>query len=203
MRRKAAGAAFAAALYLAFAPCGLRARAEDAAPPPDEQKARIEAAEKRLLEVGKVGPDFTLPLVGGGEVTLANLLKFGKAVLVGFFAIDPKRGGADMPKLEKLHEAVEGQGLTTIVISPADSAEDLAKFVESSKIQFQVAVDGKETNHAVTGVYRARMLPTYYLLDPDGKVLWRGIGWKEPELRTALEKAGLKPPPAEKPADAK
>lgn len=174
----------AAALLLVGIP-GVMAQ-EKAAP------AAQGAAEKRLLEVGRVAPDFTLPLVSGGEVGLANVLKFGKAVLIGFWAIKPESGGTDMPRLQKLQDEFESKGLSTIAINPVDSAAEVRRFAEETKLQFQVAVDGKETNRAVTNVYRARTLPAYYLLDTSGKVLWRGIGLKEPALREALAKAGVK-----------
>jgi len=173
--------------------------AEPAEPKPNPDAAKADAAkeemakaEARLLEVGKTAPDFTLPLSGGGEVGLANLLKFGKAVLVAFWEIKPENGGADMAKLQKLHAELESKGLQTVAINPADEGPEVARFVQEAKVQFQVAIDGKETNRAVTNVFRARVRPTYYLLDPDGKVLWRSIGLKEAPLREALAKAGVK-----------
>jgi hypothetical protein len=69
---------------------------------------------------------------------------------------------------------------------------DVKDFMKDNKIELQMAIDGKETNRAVTGVYKARKLPTYYLIDPNSKVLWRAIGLKEAPLREALEKAGIK-----------
>lgn len=147
--------------------------------------------EKKLLKVGQVAPDFTLPLVTGGEVTLGNLLKFGKAVLVGFWGIEEEDGGAELAMVQKLHNAMQAKGLTTITINPVDPAGDVRDHLKEEKIEIQVAIDGKETNRAVTNVYKAKKLPTYYLLDPDAKVLWRSIGFKEAGLREALVKAGV------------
>lgn len=163
-----------------------------AADPAPEQPKSESSAETRLLEIGKLAPDFTLPLANGGEVTLGNLLKFGKAVLVGFWAIKPESGGSDMAKLQKLHEQLESKGLSTVAINPVDEAPAVSKFIEAGGLQFLVALDGKETNRAVTGRYRARTLPVFYLLDPEGKVLWRSAGLKETTLREALDKAGVR-----------
>jgi peroxiredoxin len=158
----------------------------------DKEKERKEA-EAKLLPLGQVAPDFTLPLATGGEVTLANLLKFGKAVLVGFWTMEPEAGGEALPKLQKLHEKWESKGLSTICINPEDKADKVKRFVEAEKLHFMVAIDGKETNSAVTDVYRAaEMLPVFYLLNTEGKVLWRAIGLDEKSLTGALEKAGLK-----------
>jgi hypothetical protein len=34
--------------------------------------------------------------------------------------------------------------------------------------------------------------PTNYVLDLEGKVVWRGVGFNEAEIRAALEKLGVK-----------
>ncbi|MFN3648593.1 MAG: peroxiredoxin family protein [Armatimonadota bacterium] len=186
--------AVASALLLGAAPgLGAWAQAVPAAAQQDEkQDDKQSEAEKNLLPLGQVAPDFTLPLVGGGEVTLADLLKFGKATLVGFWGIDAEAGGEAILKAQKVHEELSQKGLSTITVNPRDRARDIEKFIKSSNLHIQVAIDGKETNSAVTSVFKARTLPTFYLLDPSGKVLWRSIGFKEPGLRAALEKAGVK-----------
>jgi peroxiredoxin len=148
--------------------------------------------EAKLLEIGKVAPDFTLPLIGGGEVTLGQVLKFQKAVIVGFFSTEAERGGEALPKLQKLHAQLEEKGLATIAVNPVEEKREIEDFVKAEKLTFQVAIDGQETNRAVTHVYHARSLPTFYVLDPAGKVLYRSVGLKEEPLRDALAKAGLK-----------
>lgn len=172
---------------LAYAQDAAAAQAEDA----EAEKKRLEA-EKKLLEVGKVAPDFTLPLVGGGEATLGNLLKTHKAVIVVFWGAEAENGGRDLPKLQKLHEELEPKGVTTVGVNPVEDMSDTERFVRRRMLGFQVCIDGKETNRAVTHVYKAKTLPTYYLLDPAAKVLWRGIGYQEAALREAVAKAGIK-----------
>lgn len=43
----------------------------------------------------------------------------------------------------------------------------------------------------VSDQYRVQALPTNYLVDSTGKVIWRGVGFKESDLRAALKKAGF------------
>jgi peroxiredoxin len=160
------------------------------------QEAKPDEAEGKLLAVGVVAPDFTLPLVGGGDVTLAQTLKGIKAALVVFWGIEDEGGGADLPKLKKLHEQLEAKGLALILVNPVDDLSDVRRIARKADVELQVAIDGKETNRAVTHVYKAKKLPTYYLLDPHGKVVFRSIGLKEGPLAEALNKAGI---PAAKP----
>jgi peroxiredoxin len=149
-------------------------------------------AEARLLPVGKEAPDFTLPGLDGGEIALTNLQKLGKAILLIFWTTEPKRGADELPKLQKLHDELGPKGLAIVAINPEDSKSDIKDLVEEKKLTLPIALDGKETNSAVTGVYRARKLPTLYVLDKDSKVQWRSIGLKEASLRETLTKLGVK-----------
>ncbi len=190
-----AHSAVACVAGIALAIVGLGAWPADAAEQAAPDEARLKQAEARLLEIGKVSPDFTLPVVTGGEVTLANSLQFGKAVLVCFFSLDEAEGGAELTRLQKLHDELESKGLSTIAVNPVDEAPAIKAEVEKRKLQFIVTIDGKETNRAVTHVYRAKQLPTYYLLDKDSKVLWRAVtltGGREAALREAIAKAGIR-----------
>lgn len=40
--------------------------------------------------------------------------------------------------------------------------------------------------------YGVMAYPTNYLVDAEGKVVWRGVGFDETAMRKALEKVGLK-----------
>jgi thiol-disulfide isomerase/thioredoxin len=138
----------------------------------------------------KPAPDFRLKTLSGETVSLSDLK--GKVVLVDFWATFCVPCVKAMPKLQKLHSDLEGKGLATIAINPVEPKDEIQDFVKDEKLTLQVAIDGKETNRAVTGVYKARTLPTLYVLDPKGKVLYRSIGLKEAPLREALAAAGVK-----------
>ena len=51
---------------------------------------------------------------------------------------------------------------------------------------------GEGENYQVGKAYGVQAYPTNYLVGPDGKVLWRGVGFDEDALRAALAKAGVK-----------
>lgn len=44
----------------------------------------------------------------------------------------------------------------------------------------------RQTESAVSDAFGVMAYPTNYLIGPDGKILWRGVGWDEPSVRAAL-----------------
>jgi hypothetical protein len=50
-------------------------------------------------------------------------------------------------------------------------------------------VDGK--HHNVSGKYGVNAYPTNYVVGPDGKVAYRGVGFNEAAIRDALKKLGV------------
>ena len=45
---------------------------------------------------------------------------------------------------------------------------------------------------ALCKTYGVQAYPTNYLVTSDGKIAWRGVGFNEDALRSALEKIGVK-----------
>ena len=80
-----------------------------------------------------------------------------------------------------------------VAINGMDSKETIRKYFDENKFTFKAGLTGKSTGAAydIAGKYGVMAYPTNYLLDPNGKVLWRGVGFNEQELRAALKKAGL------------
>ena len=65
------------------------------------------------------------------------------------------------------------------------------KFKEQHGIQYSLAMGGGEGNYAVGHAYGVKAYPTNLLVTPEGKVLWRVVGFSEIGLRRQLKKAGL------------
>ncbi len=190
---------------LSFVSTGLPAHGAPALPRPPEARKPAPAAvaaprllaeaeeEKELLPIGKEAPDFSLPLAGGGEVSLANTLKVSKLVVVVFWSAKSADSRTLFKTLQKLYDDYQDKGFDIIAVDPADLAPAVQKYMSDGQFTFKAAVDGKETNHAVAGVFHVHgRYPTTYLLDPSGKVLWRATGLEDAGLKAALAKAGLK-----------
>jgi len=44
----------------------------------------------------------------------------------------------------------------------------------------------RQTESAASDAFGVQYYPTNYLIGPDGKILWRAVGWEEAALRQAL-----------------
>lgn len=77
-------------------------------------------------------------------------------------------------------------------MNSGDSAETINKYVAENKFGFKIVMGGRGPEYAIGKTYGVMAYPTNYLLDANGKVVWRGVGFNESALRAAIDKLGLK-----------
>lgn len=51
---------------------------------------------------------------------------------------------------------------------------------------------GQGDSYTVGKTYGVQVYPANYLVDAEGKIVWRGVGFNETKLREALEKLGVR-----------
>jgi len=153
------------------------------------------AIERALLPVGASAPDFLLTRSGGGEFKLADARRKKKAVLVNFWfaACGPCR--AEFPHLQNLYERLQSKGLEVIAINQGDAPPQVQRYLQEGKFTFPAALGGpKDAADSVYAHFGVQAFPTNYLLDADGKVVWRAMGYNDfasPEFKAALKRVGL------------
>jgi cytochrome c biogenesis protein CcmG/thiol:disulfide interchange protein DsbE len=131
-------------VLLAFLVCGCR---ESAAP------------------VGEVAPEFDLPLVGGGRVSLDAL--HGQPVLLDFWATWCEPCLLEIPELNALQKELHASGVRILAISiDTLPPEELARWVTEHGIQYPVALASVD----LASAYGADAFPFHVLLGPDGTV---------------------------------
>lgn len=155
-----------------------------------------------LLVVGSTAPDFTLRTPTGKRVALRALR--GKAVLLEFFSTWCPHCAAEAPHLRELHDSLPGSKVAFVAIdaSNADAPSVFAYHVYF-ELPFPAVLDptpGVEPvtfpEHGKTGpvskAYHVGFLPTFYVLDPQGRISWRGDGEQPNALlrREILQAAG-------------
>jgi len=75
-----------------------------------------------------------------------------------------------------------------------DDATTINKYMAEQKFTFRAGMATKKEGgiYDVAEKYGVMAYPTNYLIGPDGKILWRAVGFDEAGLRDALKAAGLK-----------
>jgi len=75
-----------------------------------------------------------------------------------------------------------------VAINHGDSADLIKEYVDKNKFSFLVGMGGAPggKDYGIFEQYGVQAYPTNYVLDENGKVIWRGVGFDEEAVRTAL-----------------
>lgn len=122
-------------------------------------KSRI---NRNGLTPGTFAPSFTLPRVGGGELSLDDYQ--GRRVLLVFS--DPECGPCDVlaPRLERLSK--EAAGVHVVMVSRGDPERNRAKIAEHG-LTFPVVL---QEQWQLSRHYAKFATPIAYLIDTEGRV---------------------------------
>ena len=97
-----------------------------------------------------------------------------------------------MPHLQKIYTELKDKGFDMIAVNANDTPEVVNRYAKASHFTFRIVLGGRGPQYTLGTAYGVRAYPTNYLVGPDGKILWRAVGFDEADLREALGKAGLK-----------
>ena len=151
-----------------------------------------------LLPVGTRAPGFTLKTPQGEKVSLAQYR--GKTVLLEFFATWCPHCNAEAPHLRKLNASLPKSTYAIISVNAdGETAPSVFAFHRYYGLQYPALVDPSSqpgsfstqgAAGAVTNAYRVAAYPTFYIIDPQGKIAWSNDG-EQPDalLRQELAKA--------------
>jgi thiol-disulfide isomerase/thioredoxin len=107
----------------------------------------------------------------------------GHTVVVEFWATWCPFCAAQNPNIEKLHRQHGGKGLIVLTFSIDKDVAPVQKYVTDRQYTFGVAMAGPQTN-AWFG--RRRGLPEVYVVDADGRIVFKELGEMFPEDIAAL-----------------
>jgi thiol-disulfide isomerase/thioredoxin/outer membrane lipoprotein-sorting protein len=170
--------------FVLKAPAGFttaKADASDLGIPSDEEP-------KLKFAVGDAAPAFALKTPDGSEVTLASLK--GKIVLLDFWATWCGPCKMAMPGVQKLHEKYKDKAVAVYGIDTFErgSGEKAKKYMAEKKYTYGLLYSGDELakKYGISGI------PTFILIDKDGKILHLGVGYDEgmdEHISTIIDKA--------------
>ncbi len=129
-----------------------------------------------LLPVGSEAPDFKLPRAGGGEVRLGDLR--GQVVVLDFWATWCGPCRAAMPAVQRLYERYRGRPVAVFGVNCFERSTnaDPAAFMRERQLTYPLLLGGSVVaaeRYKVTGI------PAFYLIGPDGRVLYAAAGFSE------------------------
>ena len=132
-------------------------------------KLSVERFEKKVRAL-----DFSLEDLNGNTVKLRDLK--GKVVFLNFWATWCPPCRLEMPTMEELHQEFSGQGLVILAINYRESPDKVRSFVKQHGLTFTTLLDKEEK---VFGLYRAWSLPTTYLINKNGEIVGKVIGYRD------------------------
>ncbi len=141
------------------------------------------------LRPGEQAPAFSLPVPGASPVALSELR--GRVVFVNFWATWCAPCREEAPSLERLYQALRGDGFEVLAIS-IDAEKDTAAvdaFAREFGFSFPVPRDPEKRVYAA---YQASGVPETFLVDRGGRVLERFVGpqnWDDPRYVRAIRRA--------------
>ena len=131
-----------------------------------------ELAARRATMPGAEAPDFTLNDPEGNPVTLSSLR--GQYVIVDFWASWCKPCRAGVPAMKELYKKYHPKGLEIIGVSDDNNHDAWKKAIEQDQTPWIHVVDEfpEENKPArVISSYGVHYIPSYFLLDKEGKVI--------------------------------
>src|SRR4051812_2710890 len=154
-------------------------------------------ARPPLLAPGTTAPDFTAYSFDKKPVKLSDFK--GQYVLVDFWAPWCGPCKMTMPNMEKLHQKLGSKGLVVLGVCVWDTQASFDKWQKSPQVKtsYLKVFDraGHDPSNIAQKLYSVSGIPTFYLVDPEGKIVYSDVGAgprTEGGLNKALASAGLK-----------
>ncbi|MBI3989423.1 MAG: TlpA family protein disulfide reductase [candidate division NC10 bacterium] len=147
-------------------------------------------ADDARPEVGHFAPDFALCDTDPKLIRLSDYR--GKVVLLNFWATWCPPCRLEMPTMEQVYREYKRRGLEVLAVSldtghAAVVAVQVAEFMKELKLTFPALLDPKME---VARRYRLVGLPTSFLIDRQGRIRFKEVGfrsWTDPDSRKKLE----------------
>jgi len=147
--------------------------------------ATLLLCDDEKAELGKVVPELLLKDLTGKEVKLSELR--GKAVLIHFWSYKCPSGTRILSEVRELAEKCEKDGVVFFgICSYGESEAQLKKFAEKEQVKYPLCFDSQKKGAKLFG---AEVVTTSYVLDKEGKLVYRGA-WDKAWDAAAAAKEG-------------
>ena len=131
------------------------------------------------LEVGDTAPQFSLIDSEGASVQLADF--DGKLIYLDFWASWCGPCRQSFPWMNDMHAKYSNKGLSIVAVNVDQKTSDAEAFLKDFSPNFTVLLDSKGKTPAL---YEVPVMPTSFLISPEGKVLFKHIGFQMSKMAT-------------------
>lgn len=135
------------------------------------------------IVAGNPAPNFSLKSLDGQSFSLAESLKKGPVVLA-FFKVSCPVCKFTFPFLERLYQRNLGENVTFLAVSQ-DGVSASRDFATEFGVTFPVLVD--DAGYPVSNAYALSMVPTIFLVEPDGTVRVTSMGFVKADLESIAD----------------
>jgi len=128
--------------------------------------------------------NFQLYDLAGNKQELVNFR--GNYVLVNFWALSCNACKSEMTTLQDAYELLDDENLIVISIHAGDDVKGASSMVKINNITYLVLID----MDLALGHWGIPILPTTFLVDPEGNILYRAVGsrvWNSPFMIDFLQ----------------
>jgi len=141
-------------------------------------------ANEEKTAIGYAAPDFASKDVNGKPVKLSDFK--GKYVLVDFWASWCVPCRRENPNVVKAYQKYKDKNFTIISISLDKSKDAWLKAIETDNLTWTNVCDFNEFGGDAAIKYNVKAIPTNFLIDPQGKIIGKGL--RDAQLEEALAK---------------
>lgn len=146
-----------------------------------EESNLFRALSIERLDMPLPAPDFTLTDLEEKPVSLHGFR--GKVIFLNFWATWCPPCRLEMPTMEKLHRQLGPQGLVILAVNFQEGSKQIRDFFKTHELSFPVLQDeGAEAFE----LYQAWSLPTTFLIDREGKIVGKVVGYRDWDAKLAL-----------------
>ncbi|MEJ5253486.1 MAG: redoxin family protein [Chthonomonadetes bacterium] len=152
-----------------------------------KQMAEEQSQDTSALQ-GQDAPSFTLTDMEGNTVSLGDLK--GKVVFLDFWATWCPPCRESLPHTQSLsqHEKAKSGDLVVLAVNAREEVDKVKQFMQEKGFTFRVLMD---KDGAVLNAYKVQGIPTFVLIDRQGKVAWVQVGFgpgTEKQMEEAVNK---------------
>jgi peroxiredoxin len=131
-------------------------------------------------------PNFTLKDIDGKTIQLSDFR--GKIVIVNFWATWCPPCREEIPSMNEAMKKLNNKKFVMLGINMAEEADTVLEFSNNTAIDFTVLLD---TTGEASAKWPMKGLPTTFIVNPQGKIIYRAIGsrdWSSDSLLKELQK---------------